>query len=128
MLLTFLLFFRHDGVTESQKAEEVPNLGVSVFHRLHQAVVVEGELWVGQLVPAEVHFFCFLSSRSGEEAAGEACNLPASIRSRVSPRLSPLAAQQSSAAPLKTQKFGSKTDPTIFLLMTDRAAHRKPSH
>lgn len=108
-MLTFLFFFRHDGVTESQKAKKVPNLGVPLFHRLQQAVVVEGELWIRQFVPGEVHFFCFLPNKSSEEGAKEAWNPPASTRSQASPLLFPLAVLQSSAAPLKTQKFGSKT-------------------
>lgn len=65
-LPTFLLFFRHDGVTERQEAEKILNLGFSVLHRLHQAVVVEGKLWIGQFVPGEVNLLGFLQNEQSE--------------------------------------------------------------
>lgn len=65
-LPTFLLFFRHDGVTERQEAEKFLNLGFSVLHRLHQAVVVEGKLWIGQCVPGEVNLLGFLQNKQSE--------------------------------------------------------------
>lgn len=59
-MLTLFLFLRHDGVAQSQQAEEGLSLWVSLLHRLHQAVVVKDELWIRQLVPAEVHSLCLL--------------------------------------------------------------------
>lgn len=56
-------------MAQSQQAEEVLSLQVSLFHRLHQTVVMKVELWVSQSVPGEVHFLCLLQRKrsSGEE-------------------------------------------------------------
>ena len=72
-MLTRFLLLGHDSVTESQEAEEGLSLRVSLFHRLHQTVVIEGELWIGQTVPGEVHCLCFLQ-REGRE--GKTVQLP----------------------------------------------------
>lgn len=66
-LPTLLLFFGHDGVAERQEAEKLLNLGSPVLHRLHQAVVVEGKLGIGQFVPGEVDLFRFLQNKGSEE-------------------------------------------------------------
>lgn len=62
-MLTLFLFLRHDGVAQSQQAEEGLSLRVSRPHRLHQTVVVKDELWISQVVPKEVHFVCILQRK-----------------------------------------------------------------
>lgn len=60
VLLTLDLLLRHDGVAQRQQTEEGLGRGVPLPHQLHQAVVVEHKLGVGQVVPGEVHLLGFL--------------------------------------------------------------------
>lgn len=55
-------------MAQSQQAEEGLSLQISLFHHLHQAVVMKDELWISQFVPGEVHSLCLLQrKRSSEE-------------------------------------------------------------
>lgn len=62
-MLTFCFLLGHDSVTEGQQTEEVLHPWRAQFHGLHQLMVIKTELWVGQWVPGEVYFFCFLQIR-----------------------------------------------------------------
>ena len=60
---TLALLLSHDGVAEGQEPEEALNLRDPQLHRLHQRVVVEGELGVGHGVEGEVHHLSVLGGR-----------------------------------------------------------------
>ena len=62
-MLTLFLLLGHDGVAQSQQAEEGLSLPVPLPHRLQQIVVVKDELRISQLVPGEVHCLCLLNKK-----------------------------------------------------------------